>query len=218
MASPFGGTLILRGHIHQPFMFCIIQVKSGIWRLSRRKYEAPWLHGQALPCALTWVVLLWYWYTVHTVFSVLGEQQHGQKQLWAEPSSGFGAAFQLQLYPALWILSADPRVPPWLGPRGALSPWPAPAWLCWSPLSVGDTAAGEVPAAGCPSAPLGWQQAFGASEDRQSWAEIQWKETHMNWAAPLALQTYGCLCKATAMGHLNLPLEGFWNEEDYCSI
>lgn len=193
MASLFGGTLTLRGHIHQPFMFCIVQVKFGIWRLFRRKYEVPWLHGQALPRALTRVVwLLCYWRTVHTVFSVLGEQQHGQKQLWEKPSSGFGAAFQLQLYPALWILSADPT-------------------LAWSQRC-------PVPAAGCPSAPLGWQQAFGASEDRQSWAEIQWKGTHMNWATPLALQTYGCLCKATAMGLLNLPLEGFWNEEDYCSI
>lgn len=68
-----------------------------IWDLetSRRKYEVPWLHGQALPRALTLMVwLLWFWHTMQTAFSVLGKQQRGRSS--CDKPSGFGAAFQLQ--------------------------------------------------------------------------------------------------------------------------
>lgn len=201
--------------------------KTGDLETSRRKYEVPWLHGQVLPRVLALKVwLLSYWDTMQTVFSMLGKQQRSQKQLWEESSLGFGAPALTLWYSCTHPYESCllmPDLPPWLGPRGALSPWPTPAWLCWSPLGVGDWVLGEGP---CSRLPHCWppqpdpadNRDLGVSEARQGWVEIQGKKTHMNWATPLALKIYGCLCKATAMGLLNLPLEGFWNEEDYCSI
>lgn len=80
---------------------------------------------------------------------LLGKQWYSQEELWENSSLGLGTTFQLQpsccILPELWCSCTHPHsyplltppLPPWLGPRGVLSPLPSPAWLCWSPLGVG---------------------------------------------------------------------------------
>lgn len=141
------------GHIHQPFMVCIVQVQLEIWRLPEETMRCPGcmdrlchvLCHERFGCSDIGAP--------HKLFSVLGKQHRGQRQQWEESSSGFGAAFQLQLSccgtavpspmnPVCWSQTCLPDCP-----RGAPSPWPAPAWLC-SQSECG----GQVPAAGCPTA------------------------------------------------------------------
>lgn len=114
-----------------PLAFHVLYRSSKIWDLetSGRKYEVPWLHRQDLPRALTLMVwLLWFWHTTQTAFSMLGKQQYGRSSCDKNHPQALGLHFSssaqavVQLYPILWLLSADPRLTPDLVPVPMANP------------------------------------------------------------------------------------------------